>query len=325
MTITAQELALKCGVSRGTVDRALKGRLGINPATKEKIIQIANECGYRPNFIGRALSSGKTMTIGIVFFDFHHSFFAELYSAFEQEADRFNYITFPMLSYHNPEREIECIKRLVDRNVDGIIILPVNQGKEFEEMLQSLNLPVVCIANRLSAAFPFCGIDDRQAAYDAFDYLSKQTGPIYYFCPPILNRNGINLYAQEQRLAGYEQALQKSGRAGMSITAQSELLKMLEQQKNGAAVMCSNDFYALELQVLLRDNYPALYKSTHIMGFDGLDIVKFSHPQIPTILFSRKEWALKAFGQIYNLLSKEKVKDEIVSHQIVANGSWILK
>jgi DNA-binding LacI/PurR family transcriptional regulator len=56
------------------------------------------------------------------------------------------------------------------------------------------------------------------------------------------------------------------------------------------------------------------------MGFDGLDVIKFSNPQIATVAFSRKEWALKAFGQIYRRLSvNDKVQDEIIPHQILEN------
>ena len=318
MAMTSHELALKCGVSRGTVDRALKGRARINPATKAKVLEAAKKYGYRPNFIGSALSSGRTMMIGIIIFDFRHSFFSELYSAFEHEAEQFNYITFPMLSYHAPEREIECIKRLADRNVDGMIILPVNQGPKFEKMLDSLNIPVVCIGNRLSANFPFSGIDDFQAASDAVEFLAdKSYEKIYYYCPPTKKQNHINHYAQEQRLYGYESGIRDAGVSGSAETERNALINLLKHDPGNTAVMCSNDFYALELQIFLRDFFPELYSKVMIMGFDGLDVIKFSHPQIPTVTFSRKEWALKAFGQIYKKLNGEDdIRDEIITHQV---------
>ncbi len=321
MTITSHELAVKCGVSRGTVDRALKGRAGVNAATRERILEAAKKYGYRPNFIGSALSSGRTMTIGIVIFDFRHSFFSELYSAFEHEADRFNYITFPMLSYHDPEREIECIRRLADRNVDGMIILPVNRGTQYEKMLKSLRIPVVCIGNRLSDDFPFSGIDDFKAAGDAVKFLLDQAcRKIYYYCPPIKKRDHINMYAPEQRLHGYETAIKNAGITGTAETDLEKLIEKLEADPEKAAILCSNDFYALDLQILFRDHYPDLYGKVTIMGFDGLDVIKFSNPQIATVAFSRKEWALKAFGQIYRRLSvNDKVQDEVIPHQILEN------
>lgn len=55
MAITSKEIAELAGVSRGTVDRALKGREGVNPKTKERILKIAEENNYKPNLIGKAL------------------------------------------------------------------------------------------------------------------------------------------------------------------------------------------------------------------------------------------------------------------------------
>ena len=52
MAITAQKIAELAGVSRGTVARALKNRTGVNPETKEKILEIARKYNYKPNLIG---------------------------------------------------------------------------------------------------------------------------------------------------------------------------------------------------------------------------------------------------------------------------------
>lgn len=318
--ITTQALAEKCGVSRGTVDRALNGRGEVNSQTREKILALAKQHNYRPNLIGQALSSKRTRTVGIVIFDFRHSFFAELYSAFEHEAETFNYLTLPMLSYHDPARERECLHRLVDRGVDALIVLPVNSGPAYEKFLKSLELPIVAIANRLSSAFPFAGIDDRQAAQEATAYLAAQGHRrIFYLCPPLARRGTVNMYAQEQRLLGYREGLAAAQVAGGVMTDMSSLLDQLQAVRpdERPAVFCSNDFHALDLQLLLRQQRPRLALDVQIMGFDGLDVLKFSYPRLPTIGFSREEWALKAFGQVYRLLSGGKAADELIAHRIL--------
>ena len=321
-SMTGNELALKCGVSRGTVDRALKGRPGINSQTREKILKAAQKYGYRPNFIGQALSTKKTMTIGVVIFDFRHSFFAELYSAFEHEADCFNYVTLPMLSYNQPEREIECINRLVDRNVDGLIILPVNSGAKYEAFLESLNIPVVCIGNRLSKKFPFSGIDDRQAVRDAINYLKgSSSNKIYYYCPPMQKKGTCNLYAQDQRLLGFEDCQSTNEIKMEAVTNYADLMQRLDgiTGQDQIAILCSNDFHAVELQGRFRDTDENKFSNIKLMGFDGLDLLRFSYPAIPTVFFSRKAWALKAFGQIYKLISGQDASDELIPYEIIEN------
>ena len=55
MPITAKEIAALAGVSRGTVDRALKNRPGIKEETKQRILEIAKKYNYKPHIIGKAL------------------------------------------------------------------------------------------------------------------------------------------------------------------------------------------------------------------------------------------------------------------------------
>ena len=64
--ISSTEIAKICGVSQGTVDRALNNRNGISPQTKEKILSVAKEFGYRPNIHTRCMAGGKSHLIGVV-------------------------------------------------------------------------------------------------------------------------------------------------------------------------------------------------------------------------------------------------------------------
>ena len=315
MNMTSMELARVCGISRGTVDRALKGRPGVNKATRERVLAAARKYGYRPNLIGQTLVSGKSNTIGVILFDFSHDFFAELYSEFEQAADQYGFVPFPVLSYHNPEREMECIRRLLDRRVDGIIILPVNKGREFEDFLLSLPIPVATVANRLSDRFVFSGPDNRKASFDAADKLfSSGYRCIHYYSPTLGKKTSANRYAQEERRNGWLDARNALKFSGEEHHFLPELLGTLQP---GDAVMVSSDFYALELQAELRENHPGLFPFITLMGFDGLDILRLFARKIATVSFSRKYWGQVAMSQIHGLIEGKKVDDKIIPHTIV--------
>jgi hypothetical protein len=73
MPITTKEIAKICNVSRGTVDRALNGRLGISSVTGERIHAVARQYDYRPHLIASSLSRGKSMSLGVVIFDINLS------------------------------------------------------------------------------------------------------------------------------------------------------------------------------------------------------------------------------------------------------------
>ncbi|MDD3154771.1 MAG: LacI family DNA-binding transcriptional regulator [Victivallaceae bacterium] len=322
MGMTSQELAAICGISRGTVDRALKNRPEVKKETRERVLAAARKYGYRPNLIGQTLVSGKSRTIGVVLFDFTHEFFAELYSAFEKGADQKGYVTFPVLSYHEPDREIEVINRLMDRRVDALILLPVNQGPDFEAFLHSLSIPIVVMANRLSDAFAFSGPDDRRASAEAAQYLYAQhPRRIHYFSPPLGKQaKTTNCYAQIVRRDGWLDARQKLHFSGTEYQSASEILSQLEP---GDAVLASSDFYALEIQARLRRERPELAEKILLMGFDGLNILRFFPQRIATVRFSHQEWAEAALSQLADLLAGRKTADQSVSHQIIApNGEF---
>ena len=59
MSVTLQQIAEAAGVSRGTVDRALKDRGRVKPEVAEKIKKIAQEMGYQPSRAGRALGKAQ--------------------------------------------------------------------------------------------------------------------------------------------------------------------------------------------------------------------------------------------------------------------------
>ena len=66
MKVTIKEIAAICGLSIGTVDRAMHGRAGINPETRERVMTVARQLGYRPHLLARSLVTGSTMTIGVI-------------------------------------------------------------------------------------------------------------------------------------------------------------------------------------------------------------------------------------------------------------------
>jgi DNA-binding LacI/PurR family transcriptional regulator len=65
-TITVKDIAVKAGVSIGTVSRALAGEKGMRSATRTNIIEIANRLSYHPNLRARGLVSKKIDVIGVI-------------------------------------------------------------------------------------------------------------------------------------------------------------------------------------------------------------------------------------------------------------------
>lgn len=130
-----------CGVSRTTVHRALNGVGRIHPDTKEKILRVAKEYDYRPDLLARGLVKGKTCNIGIVVLDVRNRYFAEMLSVIGTEANERGYCMNIMLHNNDRDLEREQMTRLAAYHMDGIILSSVNEGEEYRQFLDSLNVP----------------------------------------------------------------------------------------------------------------------------------------------------------------------------------------
>ena len=91
--VSMKDIASRCGVSVATVSKALNGHADIGEATREKVIQAANELGYTGNSAARSLKTNRSYLIGILFMDlsnsgFTHEYFASTLTNFRLEAER---------------------------------------------------------------------------------------------------------------------------------------------------------------------------------------------------------------------------------------------
>ncbi|MBR6582476.1 MAG: LacI family DNA-binding transcriptional regulator [Treponema sp.] len=64
--ITLKELAARCNVSIATVSNILNGKSNVGEETRQRILQVIKETGYRPNIMARGLRATKTKTIGLI-------------------------------------------------------------------------------------------------------------------------------------------------------------------------------------------------------------------------------------------------------------------
>ena len=259
--ISTSRLAEICGVSQGTVDRALNGRKDISEKTKERILKVAKEYGYRPNLHARSMSGGKSMLIGIVVFDLENEYFADLVTEIERYSAERGYYSIIMLTHKDKETERKCIENLYYMAVDGIVLCPINDGKEYENYLNSLDIPILTVGNRLGN-IPYASIDNRLAMREA-TRCAKKGGykRLIYLMPNI--PEGENAYAQEERLKGF---IEEAEEGGTVYEIKRVGVNTADLGKNDA-IICSSDIFALHL---LNE---AEKKGFGIIGFDNLNII----------------------------------------------------
>ena len=283
--ITTTQLARICGVSQGTVDRALHNRPGINEKTRERILAVAREYDYVPHVKGK--NAENSMLIGVVLFDFYNEFFSKLAMRLVREAKKMGYSLIFQFSEKDLDRERTAIEYFDYIGVDGIILFSAgSDNPEYENYLRSVTKPLILIGNRLFN-LPYVGIDDRQAMKDVTLRLMKNSAKkdvVYY--APILRKNLNKDNAQNLRLQGFTDAMKQRRRRFRIVTDLKDL-------SNAGVIVCATDYYAVS--VLKHLGFPLDVK---ISGFDNISMLENLNAPILTVEYSTDEIALECLNYI---------------------------
>ncbi len=311
MGITTKDLAQICGVSRTTVHRALHDGAGrINPDTKEMIVRVARENGYRPDLLARGLVKGQTFNIGVVVLDVKNRYFAQMLSAIGVEANKRGYFVNITLHGNDKEMEKNQLTRLVDYHVDGIIVSSVNEGEDYRKFLDSLDVPIVSVDNKIAEGIPFVGINQRQAMRQAAEkVLEKSYTKLVYVCPPMDDQSGRNIYVHRERLAGFQEAVEKiSGVETVYLLDWNYLENVKEalDPSGKTAYICAADEFALDIMKYLKKEGRKAGTDYGIMGFDNIDVLDYVVPRLTTISNSVEEVAGAAVELLFGLINDKE-------------------
>src|SRR6478752_1445243 len=121
---TISEVAAAAGVGRATVARTLGGYGSVSPKTRDRILAVAKELGYRPNSIARSMTTGETRTLGVVLADVGNPFFAGVLRGISDAARKADYDVLVLSTDEDLQLEAAAIEVLVDKQVDGIALAP---------------------------------------------------------------------------------------------------------------------------------------------------------------------------------------------------------
>jgi LacI family repressor for deo operon, udp, cdd, tsx, nupC, and nupG len=205
---TLEDVAKKAGVSTATVSKVLSNTPYFTEATRIKVMQAVDEIGYMPHLAARALSSGKTNIIAVVFpyvFDtiFTDPLVLRMLEGIEAECTPRGYnilLSTPRLSEHGPDQHYQQL--LQSRYIEGIIALDNVPITSVIAPAEALNIPAVAIGNY--ATQKRVQSDDFSGFIQLFDHIVSLGTFTYRYCRRIRKNSIIRFNSV---LQGYEKAL----------------------------------------------------------------------------------------------------------------------
>lgn len=138
--ITINDIAQEANVAKSTVSRYLNGG-SVSKKTQEKLNTIIERTNYRPNTFAQGLKAKKTRIVGIVVPRLDSTAQVEMLRGIDFENTEYTFLI--MNTYQDSEQELAAIKRLIEQNVQGLIILTPNMTTEIKETLLESKLPIV--------------------------------------------------------------------------------------------------------------------------------------------------------------------------------------
>lgn len=306
-SISTTQLANICGVSQGTVDRALNNRKGISDTTREKILDVAKAYGYRPNIHARSIAGGKSMLIGVVVFDLRNQYFSDVLTKIEEQCTEKGYSTVVMFTDKKPQKEIDCIENLYSMSVDGIVLCPINHGEEFENFLLSLNIPIVTIGNSLEK-IPYVGVDNAQSMKDTVRFVkNKGYDSVVYVMPNL--HNDENTFAQSERLEAFSATADELHMQYIITDVSTAVNAIIPGSRT--ALICPTDIYAIRLFTAAKE------KGAGIIGFDNTRLIDWLKISLDSVSYD-VDGTAKAVAS-YIIDGKET--NTVIGHHIVERGS----
>src|SRR5262245_49219994 len=159
-------------VSTATVSRALTQPTKVKPATAARIRQAVESLGYVAHGAARALASRRTRTVGAIIPTLDHSIFANTTHALQKTLDEAGYTLLLACHEFDAGAEARLTQALIERGVDGLVLLGTSHYPSVFRMIEMHQLPYVLTwALDATGMHPCVGFDNRAAAIRLTRYL----------------------------------------------------------------------------------------------------------------------------------------------------------
>ncbi len=314
-----------------TVSKVMNDAPDVSAATKVRIRALAREMGYTPDMTARGFRTGTTRLLGLVISAITNPVFARVVMALEENAHELGYDLILAHSANNPEREENCIRRMLARRVDGLFVFPAYRHEPtaavYEE-LQRRNVPTVILGHKAKFCAQFANIEtnDIGASHAIVHHLlSLGHKRIAFLAGP-----QVCPWAQE-RFEGYRRALRESGvevdeqlvyNAGSTIEeGEKAALQMLNEGLSATAIMAVNDLVAIGAANTFLNQGVRIPQDLSLAGFGNILVSEYFRVPLTTIRQPKLRLGVAAMESMVKLIKGGRAETKRLPAEIVIRAS----
>ncbi len=313
---TIYDIARALGVSQTTVANALKGKSNISEATRQRIVEYAEEIGYRPNVLAQGLAKRKTFNFGFILPTITNPFYSEIAEEMERVALQHSYQVSLCNTHGDAELGLHHLERLLSRWVDGIIVMGLSMDLAGLTEQYKKGLPIVLCnwqENEQPTDIPHVSIDFRLAGQLAAQHLLE------------LGHQRLAIIAdrprQNLRVEGFRARLQEAGislEPDMIQQGDSGLAsgydatkRLLELDQPPTAIFAANDWMAIGAIDAAHNAGLQVPQDISVLGLDNVVISAHIHPPLSTIAIPKQQLARTTTDMLLQLIDKNEQREQI--------------
>jgi LacI family transcriptional regulator len=296
---TITDVAKRAGVSVTTASYALNGTGTIGAATRQRVLDVAEELNYHPNAHARHLKKRKTHTIGVFISRFGGSFYEEILEGIHSVILDTDYELLVCPENHSTHR------MLLYRQVDGAIVFDSKISDEAVLKLASKHFPIVVLDRALENDFisPLL-IDNPGSVREAFAHLYGQG-----FRKLAFVAGATDSFDNAERMTTF---LAEAERYNLSVpiyqgnftegSGYAAACAVLQSGDLPDAIFCANDQMALGFLRAMHEHGLHAPADIAVVGFDDIPLARYVQPSLTTIGTSRFTWGTTAVRQLIDFI-----------------------
>jgi LacI family transcriptional regulator len=273
---TIRDVARRAGVSTMTVSRVINSSGYTSRETRARVERAVAELGYVPNALARHLRSKRTRTVALVLSDLTNPFFTTLARGVEDVAAANDFALMFCNTDESESEEIAYLQMLIQRQIDGVLLVPSSNSGASLRLLRSHRVPVVVLDRRV----PSPRVDEVRSDSEAgaFQLVSHLIELGHRRIAMLSGRRNISTSAD--RVSGYRRALTEAGipyeerlvrYEGFGVEGGLRMAReLLQASPRPTAMFGANNFIAFGAIRALREAELRVPDDMSVVAFDDL-------------------------------------------------------
>ena len=332
---TLRDVASAAGVHPATASRALNPgtRLLVSEETAQRVVEVAERLGYRPNSVARSLRTRRSHTIGVLIPDLNNPLFPPIIRGIEDRLAQHGYVALIGNTDADPGKERLVFDQMRARHVDGFVLATATLNSPILAEAAKAELPLV-LMNRTAQDYPFSSVsvDNEQGVRAAVAHLiSLGHTRIGHIAGP------QDISTGAARLRGYQDAMRSHGLAvnpdeivyAIGYTVEDGLrcgLELLEAADDLTAVVAANDMLAVGCYGALDGLGLRCPEDMSVIGFNDMPFVDRLHPPLSTVRFPHYQLGTEAARLLIERIESGEgspVKILFLAPELITRGSTV--